>query len=293
MRNNVSIPVYDYADVNKIDNPVKGFHIDRTTYLVQPDDVMEPHRRNNYSITLVLSGETTQYIDFKKYTVKAPAMILLSPDQVHQHTGNSLSEIVNISFNCEFFMGETVGTGLLCWACVFGRSVIELTDEQLRELMSFVRPMLREMENNLPLREMILRNQLKSFLTASTRFPQIDIASMQTDTLPNRIVRQFNELSDVHYKEKTQVAQYADMMFVTPGHLNDTIKSALGRTAKQIIDEKRIMEAKRLLYWGDVSIKEIAWQLNFEDDGYFNRFFKKHTGFTPAGFQKSAREKYN
>lgn len=293
MRNNVLIPVYNYADVNSPSNPIKGFHIDRTTYLVQPDDVSEPHRRSNYSITLLLSGESTQYIDFEKFTVKAPALIMLSPDQIHQHSGDSLSEIVNISFSPEFLIPETSASGMICWACMFEKAVVELTDAQLKELMAFARLMLRETENPQPLSDMIIRSQLKSIMAATARLPQLDIASIQSDTLQNRIVRQFNELSDLHYKDKTQVTHYADMMFVTPGHLNDTIKSAIGKTAKQIIDEKRITEAKRLLYWGEYSIKEIAGRLNFEDDGYFNRFFKKHTGATPASFQRSIREKYN
>ncbi|SHN13268.1 helix-turn-helix domain-containing protein [Chitinophaga sp. CF418] len=293
MRNNVLIPVYNYADVNRPENPVKGFHIDRTTYLVQPGDMTEPHRRSNYSLTLLLSGEIVQYIDFEKYTVKAPALIMLAPDQIHQHSGDSLSEIVNISFSPEFLIPETSASGMICWGCLFEKAVVELTDGQLKELMSFARLMLREMDNPQPLSELIIRSQLKSLMAATARLPQLDIASIQSDTLPNRIVRQFNELSDLHYKDKTQVAHYADMMFVTPGHLNDTIKSAMGKTAKQIIDEKRITEAKRLLYWGEHSIKEIAGQLNFEDDGYFNRFFKKHTGATPASFQRSIREKYN
>ncbi len=83
------------------------------------------------------------------------------------------------------------------------------------------------------------------------------------------------------------------MLYVTPGHLNDLIKSVTGKTAKQIIDEKRVVEAKRLLFWGKHSVKEIAGHLNFEDDAYFNRFFKKHTGQTPALFQKNNLEKYN
>ena len=89
------------------------------------------------------------------------------------------------------------------------------------------------------------------------------------------------------------MAEYADMLYVTPGHLNDLIKSVTGKTAKQIIDEKRVVEAKRLLFWGQHSVKQIAGHLNFEDDSYFNRFFKKHTGETPALFQKNIREKYN
>ena len=293
MKNNVVIPVYNTADYNDVPNPLKGFYINRSTYLVQPDDLEEPHRRKHFSITLVLSGETTQYIDFEKYAVKGPAVILLYPDQIHQHTGDSLCEVVNIVFDQEFLVNETGIGSPVCWGCVCGMPVIELTDAQLKELFGFARLMLREMEQQQPLRELIIRNLLHTLIAAISRLPQRDLVAMQTDTLPNRIVRQFDELSDTHFRDKTQVAHYADMMYVTPGHLNDTIKAVLGKTAKQIIDEKRIMEAKRLLFWGDYSIKEIAWELKCEDDGYFNRFFKKHTGLTPATFQKSIREKYN
>jgi AraC-like DNA-binding protein/quercetin dioxygenase-like cupin family protein len=294
MRNNVLIPVYNFADVTNAATPVKGFHIDRTTYLVQPEDKTEPQKSAHFNVILLLSGEYTQYIDFEKYTVTAPAMVMLSPDEIHRHTGDSLSEIVNISFSGDFLMADGAApSGLICWCCVFEQPVIALTDAQLKELMSFARLMLREFENPQPLSEVIIRSQLKSMMAAAARLPQLNISEIQADTMQNRIVRQFSELSDVHFKDKTQVTHYADMMFVTPGHLNDTIKSALGKTAKQIIDEKRIIEAKRLLFWGEHTIKEIAWQLNFEDDGYFNRFFKKHTGNTPATFQKSIREKYN
>jgi AraC family transcriptional regulator, transcriptional activator of pobA len=80
MKNNVIIPVYNYVECTSVANPVKGFNINRTTYLVKPTPgggVPEPHRRVNYSITLVISGEITQYIDFEKYTVIAPALILM------------------------------------------------------------------------------------------------------------------------------------------------------------------------------------------------------------------------
>ncbi|HEX3010353.1 MAG TPA: helix-turn-helix domain-containing protein, partial [Bacteroidales bacterium] len=100
-------------------------------------------------------------------------------------------------------------------------------------------------------------------------------------------------MAEKYYREKTRVSQYAEMLYVSPGHLNDMIKAAIGKSAKQVIDEKRILEAKRLLLWEGHSAQEIAWQLNFEDSAYFNRFFKKHTGETPIYFQKNIREKYN
>jgi AraC-like DNA-binding protein/quercetin dioxygenase-like cupin family protein len=295
MKNNVIIPVYNYVECNPVANPIKGFNMNRSTYLVKPEGITEPHRRVDYSVTLVISGELTQYIDFEKYTIKAPALLLLSPDQIHQFMGDSLCEVVTVAFEPDFFREEPVSSSnMICWAaCVFQTPVIQLTDGQLKELMSFTKLMLKETEHSRPLREMIVRNLLNTLLAAIARLPQREVETVQADNMQNRIVRHFMELSDVHFKDKTQVTHYADMMYVTPGHLNDTIKSVVGKTAKQIIDEKRITEAKRLLFWNEHSIKEIAWQLNFEDDGYFNRFFKKHTGHTPAVFQKSIREKYN
>ena len=113
------------------------------------------------------------------------------------------------------------------------------------------------------------------------------------DNSMNSLGVQFKILVDEHFRDKVQVSEYAEMLHVTPGHLNDTVKSTIGRSAKQVIDAKRIMEAKRLLFWQKHSVKQIAGELNFDDDAYFSRFFKKHTGQTPALFQKTIREKYN
>ena len=168
--------------------------------------------------------------------------------------------------------------------------------------------MYQEFRDNKPQKGLILKNLLNAFIICAGRLVNCknETAAVTTTTAPapvptvvnmdysqNRIVRQFKSLIDENFVNSTQVTQYADMLYVTPGHLNDLIKTVTGKTAKQIIDERRILEAKRLLFWGEHSVKEIAGRLNFEDDAYFNRFFKKHTGNTPALFQKTIREKYN
>ncbi len=292
MKNNVLIPVYDISKHAAGNLAIDGFAVGRS--LNMPASNLEPHRHTGFTITLLLSGQLTQYIDFEKHTVSAPAVILLAPDQVHQHGDeDSISESVYIHFDKDFLLAESQGM-MNCWACIFYKRAIPVKAAQMQELMNFAGLILKEYANVRPLRESIIRNLLNALVMACGRLPQHNIAYMQlVDSAQNRMVRQFNELSDQHFREKTQVANYADMLFVTPGHLNDTIKSAVGKTAKQVIDEKRIMEAKRLLFWGEHSVKEIAWKLNFEDDAYFNRFFKKHTGQTPALFQRSIREKYN
>jgi AraC-like DNA-binding protein len=173
-----------------------------------------------------------------------------------------------------------------------------LNAEQLQEISVYLDLMHQEFRDNKPQKGLILKNLLNAFIVCAGRLVNckndtVGQPVITMDYSQNRIVRQFKSLIDENFVNATQVTQYADMLYVTPGHLNDLIKTVTGKTAKQIIDERRILEAKRLLFWGEHSVKEIAGRLNFEDDAYFNRFFKKHTGNTPALFQRTIREKYN
>jgi AraC-like DNA-binding protein len=233
-----------------------------------------------------------QTLDFKQYEVKAPALILMEPNQVHQHTMEPGVELIDIYFEEEFMVPEMAGV-ISCWRCVFASGIIPLNNAQLEEVLSYARLMMRESDNNNLKRDVVIRSLLSAFVVVVARIGEPSGEWMAGESTRHNMVRQFKMLVDRHYHEKTQVSDYAEMLYVSPGHLNDTVKELLGRNAKFLIDEKRIMEAKRLLYWGEHSVKQIAARLNFEDDAYFNRFFKKHSGYTPASFQKSIREKYN
>lgn len=289
--NNALIPVYDMAACI----PGTNFIIKKTEGSSVPSYMAIPHRHTGYKISFLQEGEVTHYTDFEKYTIKAPALLMLAPDQVHQHTGSSFYKMVHISFNTEFLLTETQGV-LACWECMFQQVVLPVTDPaQVRELTVYTELMQQEFADNRHQKELILKNLLNAFIICAGRLVECsnNKAPVQMDYSQNRIVRQFKYLIDEHFVGTTQVARYADMLYVSPGHLNDLIKNVTGKTAKQIIDERRIIEAKRLLFWGEHSVKEIAGRLNFEDDAYFNRFFKKHTGNTPALFQRQIREKYN
>jgi AraC-like DNA-binding protein len=289
--NNALIPVYDMAACI----PGTNFTIKKTEGHSVPSYMAIPHRHTGYKISFLQEGEVTHYTDFEKYTIKAPALLMLAPDQVHQHTGSSYYKMVHISFTTEFLLTETQGV-LACWECMFQQVVLPITDQaQVRELTVYTELMQQEFSDNRHQKDLILKNLLNAFIICAGRLVECKSSKqpVQMDYSQNRIVRQFKYLIDEHYVSTTQVGRYADMLYVTPGHLNDLIKNVTGKTAKQIIDERRIMEAKRLLFWGEHSVKEIAARLNFEDDAYFNRFFKKHTGNTPALFQRQIREKYN
>jgi AraC-like DNA-binding protein len=263
---------------------------------VKPFEVLgwlqTPHRHEGYNISLLLQGRITKYIDFERHTIDAPAVICVGPDQINQFERAENAEMICISFSQDFLINEMRGW-VACWECMFNQVILNPDEGLMNELSAYARLMLKEFKEDRSKRDLIIRNLLNAMIINIARVGSETAMVMQGDTITNKMVEQFKIYVDNHFRNIAQVAQYADMLNVTPGHLNDVIKTTVGKTAKQIIDEKRVMELKRLLFWGNYTLKEIAGIMNFEDDSYFNRFFKKHTGYTPSAFQRITREKYN
>lgn len=283
-----TIPVYSITACSGGTNfAIRTFEMDDKI-----PELSVPHRHEDYSISLLVKGSLTKYIDFEKYSVQAPAIFSMGPEQVHQFVSATDAEVICVSFTKEFLLTEMQGW-ISCWECMFGHLVMDIDEESIRELLVYANILQKEFDDDRDKKDALIRNVLSAFIINCARLRSSNATIMHMDLAQNKIVRQFKQYVDNHFRQKSMVAEYAEMLFVTPGHLNDVIKSIVGKTAKQVIDEKRLMEAKRLLFWGNSSVKEIAWELNFDDDAYFNRFFKKHTGHTPFLFQRLIREKYN
>jgi AraC-like DNA-binding protein len=106
--------------------------------------------------------------------------------------------------------------------------------------------------------------------------------------LKNVIVRNFIKLIDKHYQKMRLPGQYAEILNVTPNHLNALCKEHLGMQAGAMIRNRIILEAKRLLINMDLTVAEVAYKLNFNDNSYFTKFFRKETGITPEDFRKNS-----
>lgn len=102
------------------------------------------------------------------------------------------------------------------------------------------------------------------------------------------LVMKFRKLVGQHYLERQQVADYAGLLYVTPNHLNRTVKEVTGRTASAHIAEMILLEAKSLLQYTELSVAEIAWRLQFSEPSSFHRFFKKGTDRTPLEYRGNA-----
>lgn len=246
------------------------------------------HRNNGYKVALLLEGTVSGRADFKDYTVTAPAVLFASPAQVNQCLDYENIKLIVFAFSKDYMQFDVRST-LSCWECLFTQTIIPVpTQKDLDELSMYANLIQQEFSELRHQKDLVIRNLMNAFLITAARLGTCETKLTVMNATQNKILQQFKVLVDDHYLDKTHVAEYADMIYITPGHLNDTIKTITGRTAKQVIDEKRVTEAKRLLFWNELSVKQIASHLNFEDDAYFNRFFKKHTGQTPAYFQRNS-----
>lgn len=108
-----------------------------------------------------------------------------------------------------------------------------------------------------------------------------------SSTKPEKVIKSFSVLIDEYFKEESSVNFYADKLNITPNYLNILSQKYLKMPAGDVIKERTILEAKRLLTSTDLSIKEIGYQLGFNDNAYFSKVFKKYAGKTPGEFKES------
>ena len=105
-------------------------------------------------------------------------------------------------------------------------------------------------------------------------------------------VMRFMDLVEREFLGKRHVSAYASDLALSPGHLNELVKKRLGKSASEVLQDRVLLEAKRLLLHADLSVKEVSHALRMDDPAYFNRMFKKATGMTPVEYRTHIREKY-
>ena len=102
-------------------------------------------------------------------------------------------------------------------------------------------------------------------------------------------IERFRALLDVHVRQHTPVRSYADALGISVGQLSRLCREVLGMSAQDVVNARVVHEAQRELVYSSLSVKQIAAELGFEDEAYFGRFFKKHTGQRPTDFRREAR----
>ncbi len=254
-----------------------------------------PHRKDYFFFFLMRGGYNRHWIDFVSYEIKPGNVYFTIPNQVHLKEKNASVQGLMVAFTEEFLTLRDDGTlrGLPVIQNPADCHELVLAKDELAYLETLMLQMLQEFRTEQGWKSHMLHAYLNIFLVYLSRIYTGRYDTGGAAAGGRQLVKRMKNLIDERIHQLHQVSDYASLLHVTPGHLNDTIKDHTGKTATALIQERLMLEARRVLFHTELQVKEIAYQLGFEDAAYFNRLFKKLTGETPAAFRQEAREKYN
>lgn len=283
------IPTYSICNLLGADQCFTEFVVTRISDFVRAHpDLYFPHRHAFYQIVLFTEGGGTHSIDFQQFHVEAHQVYTMAPGQVHTWEFAPNTEGYIINFNESFFTAICHDPHFIesfpLFNAVSGSPANLLDMECCSEVQGILERMLQEFQQDWEYKAEMLRAMLLQVIVLlSRRLPRL--AQPQISRHQLNVLRQFERLIETHFRDKRLPREYAEMLFITPNHLNALVSAALGKSAGELIRERVLLEAKRLLVNSDLSISQIASELNFEDNAYFARFFKKHTGVPPEMFR--------
>jgi AraC family transcriptional activator of pobA len=285
-----NIPVYDICTIdNKIGN--KDLLIENFgEYLSKHyQDLHRPHRHSFFHLVFFTKGKGSHTIDFIKYPVKPFQIYFMIPGQVHSWHFNGETDGYIVHFNEALFHTFLQQGNFLERFSFFNGNSKDGVRQLPINAQSNVAALFTTLLHEITLQkdgylDMIRLKLLELFITTerSTSSSKIKAAPQQKTML----LRNFQQLVDKHYRDIKLPKEYAELLYITPNHLNALCQDMLGKKAGQLIRERVLLEAKRLLTNAKMSISEIAYNLNFQDNSYFNRMFKKEEGITPDEFRK-------
>lgn len=257
-------------------------------------DFLAPHRKDYYFLVLIRQGSSRHWIDMTPYTLKPDTLYFTVPHQVHlKEEAEPLSGTV-IAFTSEFLALE--GNNSLEQLPIIQNPhsghELALKKEDIVFLEDTLDKIYAEQQTKNNWQHPMLMAYMHVLLIYVSRLYTEQFS--KRDLLPDReLLKKYLLKIEESYSELHEVASYADILNISPGHLGELVKQQSGKPAIEHIHERLILEAKRLLFHTEQPIKEITFQLGFKDSSYFNRFFKRITGHTPVEYRISSREMYH
>ncbi|HEY0175264.1 MAG TPA: helix-turn-helix transcriptional regulator [Pedobacter sp.] len=258
-------------------------------YLHKHSNLLFPHRHNFYHLVLFTNGGGYHSIDFNRFEVKPWHMYFMSPGQVHSWNFEGGTEGYVINFSREFFQSFLLRPDFLDSFSFFRgiarESTIELNPGIREDVLSLFEKLVLNLNSGGTISWDIIRVMLLYLFMLTDQNGSVKERE-KMHVYNYTILYNFQQLIEKHYARLRLPKEYADLLYITPGHLNALCKEHLGQQAGEVIRNRILLESKRLLVSRDLSISEIAYELNFNDNSYFSKFFRKLSGITPEEFRR-------
>lgn len=282
------IPVYNICSISK------GHHqqdllVERLDHYLEKNyqKVHTQHGHDFYHLVLFTRGSGSHIIDFTSFTVQPYQLYFMAPGQVHSWYFRPGVDGYIVHFSAAFFHAFLLDHDYLERFPFFsGESrdqVIDIPPDSRKQITEIFGYMLADVTRHDMVRTLLLQLFLLTEKIAAPRGLQ------QVPQQKQLVLRNFRQLINKHFRSIKLPKQYAELLYITPNHLNALCQELLGRTAGELIRQRILLEAKRMLTNADMTVTQIAYDLNFQDNSYFNRFFRKYQGITPDDFRKSLK----
>ncbi len=262
-------------------------------YLKAHHNLCSAHRHTFYHLLLFTKGGGSHTIDFSNFPVIPYQIYFMVPGQVHSWSFEGEVDGYVINFSTSFFQSFLLRPDYLESFSFFNGiaedGVIQLTDEVKDTIIQIFEETTRQVQqNNTISRDLVRVLLLQAFIEIEKH--------TQVHKLPGvpafnyTLLKNFQKLVEKQYISLKRPMDYAGLLYITPNHLNALCKENLGITAGEVIRNRILLEAKRMLVNQNQSISEISYALNFSDNSYFTKFFKKYEGITPEEFRKKTSQ---
>jgi AraC family transcriptional regulator, transcriptional activator of pobA len=276
--------------IAQLPSPEGGFAL-KAMRALQTEAPEPPHRHAHYTIVWVQQGQGTHFIDFKAYPIGPGTLFFLSPDQVHQVVAQQVEGPV-LLVAPEFLFTHGLGPEALAHLGLFHHGgacePVRLPPAQVPGLAQVVLALEAELAVRQPYHNEALGALLKLFLLHSYRAKlasgQVNPAAPATKSA--RLVQDFKRLVEANHRQWHKVGDFAERLFVSPDYLTETFKAETGQAAKEFIQDRIMLEAKRLAYFTQQTTKEVAYWLGFDDPAHFSKFFKNCAGVSFSAFKE-------
>ena len=248
-----------------------------------------PHNHNFEELLIGIEGELEHFIDFKTSKIKAPFVSFVTKGKVHRLIPKPLNnscEIWAIRFKSEFIPETT----FQLYALYNNQANIELKkDTCLKRLTSLCEMMYDEtQQENIDFA--IIRQLLSVLLTMIESERKKTIPIDQTFQKSQHIsFGNFLSILEENYRRPEGVEFYAEKLFMSSRNLNLICQNILEQSVSEIIETRKLIEAKNLLISTDKTISEIAFELGYNENSYFSKVFKKKSGQSPSEFREDMR----
>lgn len=293
MKNTVEqLPVYSLDNFSSPERKSQQFQVevfDANRHFA----VKYPHRHDFFEVLYLKKGSGFHVIDGNNYEIKPPCVFFMSRGQAHKLELSQDIEGYIFIFTADFYLLNRTDQNRLIEFPFFytihqDNPPLQLENESdIRFLEDLFRKGIAEIARPDGYSVEMLRSILDLILTTCSARYQV-FESLMNKGKGQILVKRFFHFLEENHRKNLSLNEYAQMIGVTANHLTQTIKQLTGKTSSQIIKDKQLLEIKRLLVHTNLSVSEIACQLNFDDQSYFTKFFKRETGMTPLQYRSES-----